>query len=350
MNLLPVSLSRALRAGIVALLAATPALADQVKLKNGDVLTGTIASIDGGKLVLKTAAAGDLTIDLAQVDSFATDNPAKVEVKKGEATEVVEGKVAMASGGNISVQAAGGAQTVALASVASINKPPFKAEWSGSIVGSTEFSRGNTYSESTSVDFNAIRRGLNDRVTLTGWYRASRNKDATTGVTSTTQRQSGGGAKYDYFLSKKVYAFAMAGAEQDAIAKIQLRYTAGAGAGWQVIEEADAKFNVEAGINYLVEEYTDNQPNSSGAAARLAYHYDRIIFKKYETSFFNDASAYKILNNSNDYLCHFKAGFREKLTESFFAQEWVDFTWDSTPAAGAKREDVIYFLGIGWTF
>jgi putative salt-induced outer membrane protein YdiY len=341
----------ALRALIVTLLAASPALADQVKLKNGDVLNGTIASFDGGKLVLKTGAAGDITLDVAQIDSFATDSPAKVEVKKGEdETEVVEGKVAMASGGNISVEVAGGAKTVALANLASFNKPPFKAEWSGSLVGSTEFARGNTYSQSTSVDFNAVRRGQIDRVTLTGWYRASRQKDNTTGDTSTTQRKSGGGAKYDYFLSKKIYAFAMAGAEQDAIAGIQLRYTAGAGAGWQVIEEADAKFNVEASINYLVEEYTDNSPNSSGAAARLAYHYDRVLSKKYETSFFNDASAYKILNNSNDYLVHFKAGLRENLTASFFAQEWVDFTWDSTPAAGAKRQDVIYYVGIGWTF
>jgi putative salt-induced outer membrane protein YdiY len=341
----------AFRALVVALLAAVPALADQVKMKNGDVLTGTVTSIDGGKLVLKTVAAGDVTIDLAQVDSFATDASARVEVKKGEeATEVVEGQVAMASGGNITVQAAGGAQTVALASVASINKPPFKAEWAGSIVGSTEFSRGNTYSQSTSIDLSAIRRGKDDRVTLTGWYRASRSKDVTTGDTSTTQRKSGGGAKYDYFLSKKVYAYGMAGAEQDAIAKIQLRYTVGAGAGWQVIEEADAKFNVEAGLNYLVEEYTDNQPNSSGAAARIAYHYERVLTKKYEVSFFNDASAYKVLNNSNDYLVHFKAGFHENLTASFFAQEWVDFTWDSTPAVGAKRQDVIYYVGIGWSF
>jgi len=38
-----------------------PALADQVILKNGDKLTGTIAKSDGKTLVLKTDYAGDLT-------------------------------------------------------------------------------------------------------------------------------------------------------------------------------------------------------------------------------------------------------------------------------------------------
>ena len=49
--------------------------AEQVSLKNGDRLTGTIVSMDGKKLVLKTAYAGEVPIDWDSVDQFTSDQP-----------------------------------------------------------------------------------------------------------------------------------------------------------------------------------------------------------------------------------------------------------------------------------
>ena len=48
---------------------ALPALADTVWLKNGDRLSGQIQLFDGGKLLLKTAYAGSVTLDWKQVAS-----------------------------------------------------------------------------------------------------------------------------------------------------------------------------------------------------------------------------------------------------------------------------------------
>ena len=47
------------------LLVADPVAADEVFLLNGDRLTGKIVSATGGKLILNTDAAGEITIDLA---------------------------------------------------------------------------------------------------------------------------------------------------------------------------------------------------------------------------------------------------------------------------------------------
>ena len=41
--------------------------ADQVTLKNGDRLTGTVVKSDGKTLVLHTEAAGDVTIQFAAI-------------------------------------------------------------------------------------------------------------------------------------------------------------------------------------------------------------------------------------------------------------------------------------------
>ena len=46
--------------------------AEEVTLKNGDRLTGTIVSMDDKKLTVKTDYAGDITIDRAAVAQFSS--------------------------------------------------------------------------------------------------------------------------------------------------------------------------------------------------------------------------------------------------------------------------------------
>jgi len=336
----------------LATFAAGAARADTVKLKNGDTLTGTIVSVLDGKLTLKTDAAGEIKIDLALIDTFATDGDAKLIVNhpNDDGTDVIHSKITAASGGNVTVQSAAGTQTVPLGSLKSVNEPDFKETWSGSIVGSSIWTRGNTVNQSTALDLNAVRRGLEDRLTFKAWYRSARSEDPATGVSSTTERKAGGSLKYDYFLSKKLYLYAMTSAERDAIAALDLRFTAGVGAGWQVIEEKNAKFNVEGGVSYVNENYSDGTESVSDVAVRAAYHYERVLSEKWATSFFNDVEAFKVFNGPRDYLVRAKAGFKENFTESFFAQEWVEWNWDTTPAGTKERQDVTYFVGLGWNF
>jgi len=336
----------------LATFAAGAARADTVKLKNGDTLTGTIVSVLDGKLTLKTDAAGEIKIDLASIDTFATDGDAKLIVNhpNDDGTDVIHSKITAASGGNVTVQSAAGTQTVPLGSLKSVNEPDFKETWSGSIVGSSIWTRGNTVNQSTALDLNAVRRGLEDRLTFKAWYRSARSEDPATGVSSTTERKAGGSLKYDYFLSKKLYLYAMTSAERDAIAALDLRFTAGVGAGWQVIEEKNAKFNVEGGVSYVNENYSDGTESVSDVAVRAAYHYERVLSEKWATSFFNDVEAFKVFNGPRDYLVRAKAGFKENFTESFFAQKWVEWNWDTTPTGTKKRQNVTYFVGLGWNF
>ena len=60
---------------ILLLCAGAIASAEQVSLKNGDHLSGTIVSMDGKKLVLKTTYAGEVSIDWDQVEQFTSDQP-----------------------------------------------------------------------------------------------------------------------------------------------------------------------------------------------------------------------------------------------------------------------------------
>ena len=58
--------------------------ADQVTLKNGDRLTGTVVKSDGKTLVLHTDAAGDVTIQFDTIQEIKTDQQLHVTLKDGK--------------------------------------------------------------------------------------------------------------------------------------------------------------------------------------------------------------------------------------------------------------------------
>ncbi|MBM4013735.1 MAG: DUF481 domain-containing protein [Planctomycetes bacterium] len=338
--------SQIVTACVIVALATARASADTVKLKNGDTLTGKVVSVLGGKVVLKTDAAGDVTLDAAQVESLATDEAIHVALPGGAS---FSGKATMASGGNITVAAEGiGEQTVAL-TAAEINKPAApERKWTGSVVGAATLTRGNTYTNQLSLDANAVNRGNIDRITFDAWYRASRQKDQSTDVTSTSERRVGASLKYDYFMGEKAYWYAQMSAEKNAISELDLRFVAGGGLGWQFIETDPTNLSAEAGVSWFSENYSNATATVDSTAVRAALHFDHKFDDVH--SMFNDTELFKVFEDPRDYLVKTKGGFRQKFTASFFAQEWVEFYWDTTPANGKGRRDTTYYVGIGWTF
>ncbi|MGD2150830.1 MAG: hypothetical protein PVF99_09500, partial [Desulfobacterales bacterium] len=62
----------------VAFLIAGNSLADEVRLKNGDRLTGKVIRMEADKLILKTIYAGEISIVWQEVASIKTDGSVKV--------------------------------------------------------------------------------------------------------------------------------------------------------------------------------------------------------------------------------------------------------------------------------
>ena len=59
-------------------------VADQLTLKNGDRLTGSIVRSDGKTLVVKTDLVGEVTVALADITSLTTDKPVYVALGNGQ--------------------------------------------------------------------------------------------------------------------------------------------------------------------------------------------------------------------------------------------------------------------------
>ena len=100
-----------LAALIAAVSFSTYTRADEIIFKNGDKLTGKIGVLDGGKLTIKTTVAGDVTVDMKDVQTFSSDTPINLKLADGTVLHqpVVAGKpgtVDLAAGGNVAPQGA----------------------------------------------------------------------------------------------------------------------------------------------------------------------------------------------------------------------------------------------------
>src|ERR1700679_989288 len=83
---------------------AIPAAADEIVLNNGDRITGTIDSADGGKLMITSPIIGKVTVDFSNVKTFSTVAPIKIVLADGSiinqrVNEGAPGSVETASGG-----------------------------------------------------------------------------------------------------------------------------------------------------------------------------------------------------------------------------------------------------------
>jgi putative salt-induced outer membrane protein YdiY len=338
---------RACTAAAVASLAFSVGLAsaDEVLFNNGDKLTGTIVSADGGKLKIKSAVAGEITVDMKDVKTFSTDEPITLQFKDGN---VLKDKVAAATTQNTVRTTGSGAvaaQDLDLTLVQKVNPPPVR--WTGALVAGAIIASGNTESQNYNLTFDASRRSDEDRLTFGAGYYFGRQTDQDTGITSTTTDNWFLQSKYDYFLSEKWYAYGNARIERDRIAELDLRFTPGVGVGYQWVERPDFNFNTEAGLSWVYEDY-ETGDSDSHFAARLAYHLDRAINEK--VKLFHNLEYLPSLERADDFNVNADAGVRVSMTETMFGEAKLEWRYDATPAPGAEKNDLRWVLGVGWTF
>jgi putative salt-induced outer membrane protein YdiY len=320
------------------------AAADEIQLLNGDRLTGTIVSAGGGKLTIKTEAAGDVTVDLAKVKTFTTDAP--IVFKVGETT--LRGRAVASPDGTVEVAPDSGepAQVVALTDVTQINPPA--PEWKGALSLNGMITRGNSETTTAGGSFNAVRRSEHDRITLKAGVAYGKETNQDTDEENVTVNNMFGFAKYDYFLTKKLYLFGSVRAERDVVADLALRFTPSVGLGYQWYETPTFNLNSEAGLAWVYEDFRSGG-SSDHFAARLAYHVDWTPHKA--VLLFHSLEWLPALDNPiNDYNLNGDAGVRAAIYREFFAEAKVELRYDSRPAPGAEKEDLRYLLSIGWSF
>ncbi len=168
--------------------------AETVTLNNGDRLTGAILSMDGKKLTIKTAYAGEVAIDWSSVSQFSSDQPMVITRTD---KQVLSGPV-KTEGSDVMVTTAQGVQKVPLADVSMLRSPADQAAyekslhpgmmqgWGGGGSFGFALARGNSETTNLALGFNALRKTSKDAwvINAASIYSADNNLNTTSANSS----------------------------------------------------------------------------------------------------------------------------------------------------------------------
>jgi putative salt-induced outer membrane protein len=354
---------------IVFLAFAPAALADQITLKNGDHLTGTVVKSDGKTLVLHTEFAGDVTLQFEAITQITTDKPLHVALKNGQ---TVVGPIT-ASDGKIDVATTSGApvETTKESVVAIRNDadqlayekalhPGLLQGWTGAANVGFSLTRGNSQTENLSLAFNAARATKVDKLSLYSNVVYGTNQLATPSTTANTES---GGIRYDRNINPKMFGFVGADLMSNALQDLDLRAVYTGGLGYHAVKSGTTTLDFLAGLNYTHETYS-NGPQVTPATVPPTYvSYgvtnkfaaltlgEELMHKLGKTTVLTQKLYfYPDLSQTGNYRGTFDLGLVTRISKWLGWQNQFGDVYVSNPPEGARQNDVVLTTGLNFTF
>lgn len=250
-------------AALVLSLFSWQAFADQVLLKNGDRLSGTIVKSDGGGLVLHTDAAGDVTFKWDAIQGIESSQQLHIELQDGKSivgsVTTSDGKLEIATKAGPVDESPVNVKTLrnAAEQIAYENTlhPGLLEGWKYGLNVGFALTGGNSETSNLSLAYTGVRQTLTDKLGLYADSIYATNNGAGSS-SSTTANTAGGGLRYDHNLNQKIFAFAAADFLADALQTLNLRSVIGGGAGYHAIKNGNTTLDLLGGVNYTHESYT----------------------------------------------------------------------------------------------
>jgi hypothetical protein len=236
--------------------------ADQVTLKNGDRVTGSIVKKDGATLTIASVHFGTVTLPWDQVDTLTTDISVYVEV--GGQTEA---GTLNASGGQVTITSlSGGTRAVGVADVQAIRSnaeqsaydrlqnPTWMDLWAGAANLGFAGTAGNARTKTFTFAGTAARPTRTDKTSL--YFSAVSASALVGGATASTARAVRGGWAYQRDIRPRIFGNVFNDYEHDRFQSLDLRFVLGAGAGYHAFSSESTKLDLLAGLDYEREKFS----------------------------------------------------------------------------------------------
>lgn len=323
--------------GVLLALLPHTALADEVRMKNGDRLTGEIIRMEEDILLFRADYAEEkLGISWKAVDCISTERELPLEFMNHE---LRIGKISCPENGAVQIESAllGPSNPIPLNELRSVNPSTYSGFFNlGGILNS-----GNTDTRAMNVATRFQVRTRKHRFTVEAKY----NFGEANGVEN--MRNSSGSLKYDFFAREKVYTYAQSLSEQDAFANLYLRNTEGLGMGYQFYDTRQHNVFAELGISHSNEDVIIGEDQRT-AAGRWAAGLEWEAVPKRLMLFHRQEGYYGFRNGST--VLRTEQGLRIPLVDKISANLQVDYRYDSAPEAGKKKNDLQLILGLAYVY
>jgi putative salt-induced outer membrane protein YdiY len=333
--------------------------ADQVVLKNGDRLTGTITKSDDKTLLIKTEFAGDVTVQWPAVQEVSSTQPLHVELSNGK---TVTGPVATTDG-SLAVTAASGTVNVAKSDVTALRSdaeqtsyekslhPGLMQGWAGGANVGFALTAGNSETKSLAIAFTGDRKTRTDEIALyENTVYATNNASGATPSTTADSNQAG--ARYSRDFTPRLFAYVGADFQTNALQDLNLRTVLGGGLGLHAIKSERTTLDFLGGLNYTKEDYTTS--NRNFAALTLGEELSRKLgastLLSQKLYFFPD------LSDTGEYRATFNLGTVTKLSKWLGWQNAFGDIYVTNPPmqpAGTpqlKKNDIVLTTGLNLSF
>ncbi len=360
---------------VVALIAffglSTAVFADQITLKNGDRLSGTIVKSDGKTLVLHTEFAGDVTVQFAAITQITTEK--ELHVTTSDKKTVVgpvtanDGKIEVATkaGGTVEVPAGNVVTIRNDAEQAAYDKslhPGLLQGWNGGANVGFSVARGNSETTNLALAINAAHTSLSDKFILYLTALDTQNQLATP---STVANLVTGGLRYDRNFGAEMFAFVAADFMSNALQDLDLRSVYTGGLGYHAIKSANTTLDFLAGLNYTHETYSDGPANipvtvpptyaSYGVTNRFAaLTLGEELTQKAGKSTVITQKLYLYPDLSSGYSGQYRGEFDfgtvTKISKWLGWQNQFTDIYVSNPPKGTKDNDLVYTTGLNFSF
>lgn len=351
--------------------------ADQVTLKNGDRLSGSIVSGDGKTLVLKSEFAGDVTIQWDAITAIESTGNLNLTLKDGKR---LSGKITTTADGRFVVAGtpAGPEAAPTKDAVVAVRDdaeqkafdinadhlahPKITYFWGGLFDTGLALTRGNSSTVTFTLAAKAIRETPRDKLTLYSNY--IYGSDSSTSPTLTTANSLAAGARFDYNLAPRIFVFGLADFQTNELQHLDLRAVFGGGAGYHVIKSERTTFDVFAGFTYDRDNFgaytlTDNStvpptitpvPSSRSNSASVVVGEELDAHLSKRTLFTERWSLYPNITNTGDFRSQFDLTLATKLKnwlswQTTFSDQYINF-----PPPGLKGNDILLSTGLRVTW
>ena len=323
--------------------------ADTVVLKNGDRITGALKGLNGGKLSFETSYAGTIKIDWKQVQHLVTAGKVEMEVAagalyRGTLTSDASGMQIATGDEVLPVERS---EVVRITPYGSGQTPGFWDILDGSVDAGFSLTRGNSELTQLSVGSDGSYRGKKYKLSGTATSLFSRQDNA-----PPTSRQTAEG-RYDRFLGKRKFVFALAALERSDRQRLNLRSRAGGGFGYKFKDTPQTELSFLGGFVFINEQFQDdpNRPppeHSNSAEVLAGFDLRTTVFGGVQIT--TKLAVLPNLTQSGRYRVEFDSTARIPLLKRLTWSLTLFERFDSAPPLAVRRNDYGVVSALGYAF
>lgn len=314
------------------------AQADQVVMKNGDVISGKISRVDSKEVVIKPAYTKKFAVKRSAVESIVTESELEVELEGGEK---VRARFAGLEEGMQVLEIDRSDTPVDIQRMRRAAVPQSWYQRESKVEALATLNEGNTNNRSAALVIDTRLRLGDHRQYGRLAYRRDESDD------EITKKQTRANYEYDWLFRRSWYLGATADYERDPIRDLNHRFTFGALLGHDFFDSEHLFLTIKAGAGYTDEDLGDEPTSGPVGLWELGFRYH---FGGSKLELVHDHALTYQDYGANNTIIRSVTGLRMDVMWDIYATATYGFNYESDPAPGKLSKDSTLAFGLGARF